>query len=99
MNEKKKGVFDIKLDAEEQEIENALPDTWEELPFSANQVEHQALVQEAAANYLRKEAKINIRLTRHDLEGLRRIASREGLPYQTLIASVLHKYITYQLEI
>jgi len=90
---KHKNVFDIKLDPEEQAIEDALPENWESLPFSASQ-EEQVFAKEAAANYLRKEAKINIRLTRHDVEGLRRIAVKEGLPYQTLIASILHKYVT-----
>jgi len=98
MSNRKKDVFDIKLDPEEQEIEDALPDTWEKLPFSANQAEELAFAKAAAANYLRKDAKINIRLTRHDVEGLRRIASREGLPYQTLISSILHKYVTSHLE-
>ena len=33
---KEKDVFDIKLEPEEQEIEDALPDAWEKLPFSAD---------------------------------------------------------------
>jgi predicted DNA binding CopG/RHH family protein len=96
---RKKNVFDIKLEPEEQEIEDALPDSWEDLPFSAHQERELAFAKEAAANYLRKEAKINIRLTHHDLEGLRRIAVKEGLPYQTLISSVLHKYVTHHLDL
>lgn len=91
---KKKDVFDIQLDSEEQEIEDALPDVWDKLPFSANQKGELALAKKAAANYLRKNVKINIRLTHHDVEGLRRIALKEGLPYQTLISSILHKYVT-----
>ena len=47
---------------------------------------------EAAKRYTRKDARINIRLSRADLEMLRRRAVEEGLPYQSLIASVLHKY-------
>lgn len=71
-----------------------MPESWEKLPFSKNQKGELALAREAAANYLRKEAKINIRLTRHDVDGLKRIAVKEGLPYQTLISSILHKYVT-----
>ncbi len=97
MNTNKKDVLDIKLDPEEQEIEDALPNVWEKLTFSANQAEELSFAKEAAANYLRKDTKINIRLTRHDVEGLRRIAVREGLPYQTLISSILHKYVTHCL--
>lgn len=66
-------------------------------PFLLISKEELAFAKEAAANYLRKEAKINIRLTRHDVEGLKRIAVKEGLPYQTLISSVLHKYVTSHL--
>jgi len=53
----------------------------------------QAAVQ-AARRYLRKDARINIRLSSADLEMLKRRAAEEGLPYQTLIASVLHKYVS-----
>jgi predicted DNA binding CopG/RHH family protein len=98
MSKRNKSVFDINLDPEEQEIEDSLPDTWEKLPFSAHQVEELSFAKEAAANYFRKEAKINIRLTRHDVDGLRRIAVKEGLPYQTLISSILHKYVTRHIE-
>jgi len=48
---------------------------------------------DAAKNYLRKNARINIRLSTADLEMLKRRAADEGLPYQSLIASVLHKYV------
>ncbi len=47
---------------------------------------------EAAANYLRKNNRINIRLSGSDLNLLKRKAVQEGIPYQTLIASVLHKF-------
>ncbi len=93
MNNREKTPFDIKLDPEEQALEDALPDVWENLPFSSHQEKELSFAKETAGNSLRKEAKINIRLTRHDVDGLRRLASREGLPYQTLIASILHKYV------
>lgn len=41
----------------------------------------------------RKEARINIRLRPDDLYKLRAIADKEGIAYQTLISSVLHKYV------
>jgi predicted DNA binding CopG/RHH family protein len=47
----------------------------------------------AARRYLRKDARINIRLSNADLEMLKRRAAQEGLPYQSLISSVLHKYV------
>jgi predicted DNA binding CopG/RHH family protein len=49
---------------------------------------------EAAKRYMRKDARINIRLSTADLEMLKRRAAEEGLPYQSLIASVLHKYVS-----
>lgn len=45
----------------------------------------------------RKNRNINIRMTELDLEMLRSRAHREGLPYQTLISSILHKYVSDQL--
>jgi len=44
----------------------------------------------SASVHLRKEARINVRLSKDDLAGLRRRAMDEGLPYQTLISSLLH---------
>lgn len=49
---------------------------------------------EAAQRYMRKDARINIRLSTADLEMLKRRAAEEGLPYQSLIASILHKYVS-----
>jgi predicted DNA binding CopG/RHH family protein len=46
----------------------------------------------AAGRYMRKDARINIRLSTADLQMLKRRAAEEGLAYQTLIASILHKY-------
>jgi predicted DNA binding CopG/RHH family protein len=49
---------------------------------------------EAARRYMRKDARINIRLSTADLELLKQRAAEEGLPYQSLIASILHKYVS-----
>ena len=46
----------------------------------------------------RKDARINIRLSSKDLRGLQKRALAEGIPYQTLIASVLHKYVEGRLH-
>lgn len=40
----------------------------------------------------RKDKRVNIRISEKDLLDLQKRALREGIPYQTLIASVLHKY-------
>jgi len=45
----------------------------------------------------RKTKNINIRISEFDLSKIRHISSQEGIPYQTLIASIIHKYVTNQL--
>ncbi len=47
---------------------------------------------EAARNTLNKTKNINIRLTERDLHRLKVKAMEEGMPYQTLAASILHKF-------
>jgi predicted DNA binding CopG/RHH family protein len=50
--------------------------------------------QAMARNTMKKNRKINIRISENDLSALRRRAAREGIPYQTLIGSVLHKFVS-----
>lgn len=45
-----------------------------------------------------KDKRVNIRLSSIDLQDIQARALEEGLPYQTLIASVLHKYVTGRLQ-
>ncbi len=52
---------------------------------------------EVARETLRKDARINIRLTKRDFFNLKTKALKEGMPYQTLVASVIHKYLTGQM--
>jgi predicted DNA binding CopG/RHH family protein len=47
---------------------------------------------EIARNTLKKNRKINIRISDNDLSSLQRRAARDGIPCQTLIGSVLHKF-------
>jgi predicted DNA binding CopG/RHH family protein len=61
---------------------------------SKNTAKEIQTAKEAAANYLKKDARINIRLSSPDLRLLKRKAAEEGMPYQTLIASILHKFAT-----
>lgn len=44
-----------------------------------------------------KDRRVNIRLSSIDLNDIQAKALEEGIPYQTLIASVLHKYVTGRL--
>ena len=45
----------------------------------------------------RKTKNINIRISEYDLEKLREKSAVEGLPYQTLLSSIIHKYVSDQL--
>ena len=47
-----------------------------------------------AEEAIRKDKRINIRISSRDLEALQRRAIEEGLPYQSLVSSVLHKYVS-----
>ncbi len=47
----------------------------------------------AARNTVKKDKRVNIRISERDLSSIQKIALEEGIPYQTLISSVLHKYI------
>ncbi len=52
----------------------------------------------AAKKTLLKDQRMNIRIAKRDLEGLKTRALEEGLPYQTLVSSILHKYVTGKLR-
>ena len=53
--------------------------------------------QDAARQMMKKDARLNIRISSHDLKSLQKRAMEEGLPYQTFVSSVLHKYVTGRL--
>ncbi len=48
--------------------------------------------QSIAKVHLKKEKRINIRISEKDLKDIQKNAIKQGLPYQTLIASIIHKY-------
>ena len=52
------------------------------------------MLQAAAEETFRKDKRINIRISSRDLESLQRRALEEGIPYQTLVSSILHKYVS-----
>jgi predicted DNA binding CopG/RHH family protein len=59
--------------------------------------ERLASLRESARSTMLKDRRVNIRMTSSDLANIQTRALREGMPYQTLIASVMHKYVTGQL--
>ena len=55
-------------------------------------------LEEAAHNTLQKDKRINIRISSSDLEKIQARAAKEGMPYQTYIASTLHKVVAGRLK-
>ncbi len=51
----------------------------------------------AARNTLKKDKRINLRLTQKDYHQIQIKAIEEGIPYQTLISSIVHKYLNGSL--
>ena len=82
----------IKLDQEEKEILEAYERG--ELKRVKNFSKEARLIQKAAAKTLRKDRRVNIRMASRDLENISARAVEEGIPYQTLIASILHKFVS-----
>jgi len=80
-----------KLDKYEQEILDSYErGEWESVKNVKQEIEKH---REYARNTLKKDKRVNIRISSKDLEGLQVIALQEGLPYQTLMASILHKFV------
>lgn len=93
--------FDQKLDAEERELLRSIErGEWKPVKNMRAEMKRYA----GYARYtmeqrrkMRKVRRVNIRLSPDDLVGMQMKALAEGIPYQTLMASVLHKYVTGRL--
>jgi predicted DNA binding CopG/RHH family protein len=82
----------IVLDDEEKDIlESFDRDEW--VPVE-NKNEELKKLQLYARNTLTKDKRINIRMSSKDLDQVQTIAAQEGIPYQTLISSIIHKYVS-----
>ena len=80
-----------RLDKEEKEISRAFE------KGELNSVKNLAAEKRKYASYarytMRKDKRVNIRVSSDDIQGIQRIAMEEGIPYQTLISSIIHKYV------
>ncbi len=84
-----------KLSKEEKEIlESVEKGEW--VPMKDLSERKKALA-EYARNTLKKDRRLNIRISERDLVELQRKALREGLPYQTYVSSIIHKFINGDL--
>ncbi|HYE37780.1 antitoxin [Methylocaldum sp.] len=69
-------------------------DEWRSVPSLKEEIARYASI---ASTSLAKDKPVNIRISSRDLEDIQAKAAEEGIPYQTLMASVLHKYVTGRL--
>ena len=70
----------------------------EEWVSVGNLTEEIAKAREAAEATITKSERMNIRISPRDLKRLKIRAIEEGIPYQTLVSSILHKYLTGRLK-
>ena len=85
----------MKLTKEEKGILDSVDrGEWKRIPNFKREAERYRAAGRAT---LRKDKRVNIRMTERDLVHFQKAAVYEGLPYQTLISSVLHKYINGRL--
>ena len=67
---------------------------WQPVPNNSEQMRQ---LREAAKNSFKKDSRVNIRLSQRDVAAVKTKALEEGLPYQTLLSSVIHKFVTGRL--
>lgn len=85
----------FKLDTDEQ----ALLEAFEEGQFESNLTpERKAFIAKSAAATFKKDKRINIKISSRDLSAIQRRALEEGIPYQALVSSIIHKYISGSLR-
>ncbi len=88
---KERNIF-APIDEEEKELLRTLKnDEWIEVE---NQEEYKTAAKEYAEATIKKDKRMNIRISERDLKNLKIKAMEEGLPYQTLVSMVLHKYVS-----
>jgi len=80
----------LKLDKTEQEIEKSA-EAYKRVS------KKERLKVEGTLNRIRKTKNVNIRISEAVLEEIKKRSQEEGIPYQTLISSVLHKFVTNRL--
>jgi predicted DNA binding CopG/RHH family protein len=85
---------ELKLAEDEQELLAALESGEYESVLTD---ERRKELQAAATHTFKKDKRINIRISNRDLTAIQAKASEEGLPYQTLVSSIIHKYISGSL--
>ncbi|HPJ40402.1 MAG TPA: antitoxin [Spirochaetota bacterium] len=75
-------------------LESYENDEWTEVSDMKDEIKKHV---DYAKSTTRKDKRVNIRMSQRDLESLQRKALEEGIPYQTLISSLLHKFVNGRL--
>lgn len=84
-----------KLDKEEKELLDPIKKgEWAPVANMKDMIDKYA---KYAKNTLKKDQRISIRISKQDLIGIQSKAVDEGIPYQTLVTSIVHKYVTGHL--
>ena len=85
----------FKLSGEEKELlESVEAGNYESVLTASRRKELQSI----AKNTAKKDKRINIRISNRDLVAIQSRASEQGMPYQTLVSSIIHKYISGSLQ-
>jgi len=85
-----------KLEKEELEILKSFEDEeWRSVSGKNREV---GRLQDYARATFKKDRRINVRISSKDLNALQKRALEEGIPYQTLVSSILHKYVSGRLR-
>lgn len=91
MRSKSDKVFQA-LDEEERDLIQSIEnDEWSEVP-DVERFKEQA--QRYAEATIRKDRRMNIRISERDLRNLKKRALEDGIPYQTMVSMILHKYLS-----
>ena len=86
----------MKLDKQEQEILESLErGEWKSVKNLKEEIKKARAQAVATA---KKDARMNLRLSRRDIIALKSKALEEGIPYQTLVAGIIHKYVEGRLK-
>ena len=81
----------MKYDKEEKDILKALENG--EMKLSKPSAKEIESIKAAASNTFKKNKRVTIRLYDHDFAGIQKKAMEMGIPYQTLISGIIHRYI------
>lgn len=92
----RKASSDLQLDREEQALLRALERG--DLKYKAATKAERDEARAAARATLKRDKRMNIRVSSMDMLGLQTKAAKLGMPYQTLVSSILHQYLTGRLK-